>query len=70
MTFSIYQPYIDIMVDGVMCQRDAYGEWVEHDPDKSCAWGHYRLRPYLNDNECLRETIDGHMEIVTRPTSV
>jgi len=63
----MFQPYIDILVDGVMQQRDAYHEWVQHDPDRSLSWGHYQLKPYLNDNEHLIETLYGHMEIVTHP---
>jgi hypothetical protein len=63
----MYQPYIDILVDGVMRRRDAYETWEESDPEKSLGWGRYILRPYLNDNEYLRETIDGRMEIVTFP---
>lgn len=65
--YHMSQPYLDILVDGVMQQRSAYFVWVEHDPERSIGWGHEELRPYLNEDEELKQTINGDMFIVTIP---
>ncbi len=58
--------YIDILVDGVLQQREAYVESVLPDsPDYMR--GQIKIRPHLKDNEHLREVLGGHMEIITFP---
>lgn len=67
----MYQPYIDILVDGVLQRREAYHEYETVDltttTSAATEFRNPRLRPRLNDNEVLCETLDGRMEIVTYP---
>lgn len=57
-------PTIEILVDGVMQTREAYVNTIDADDIFRPT---YRLRPVLRDNEELRESINGYMEIITRP---
>ncbi len=66
------RPYIDILVDGVMQRREAYfeHETIDLGPARPYWDELARLRPVLGDNECLRETVGGYMEIVTFPKTL
>lgn len=61
----MYQPYIDILVDGVMRRREATYRCESTDLDSHFNGERMRLRPCLERNEVPSETLDGHMEVVT-----
>ena len=59
---SFLDPYLDILVDGVKQKRKAY--WITKGND----FGQLYLKPILEENERLLETMDGQMEIITYKT--